>query len=169
VLTAHARQFHDCYQPHATLDPPTTGRIVSSFTIDSDGRAFALSASGMTDAISGCVLSVIRTIIFPRPVGGPVQITYPISFEAVRHDDDDARAVAAAQPALDACASRFDVHGRVVATLDTDPEGHLTTLALDRALDGTPFARCLHDALARVRFSATHTTDVSLTAPLDLR
>jgi serine/threonine protein kinase len=164
ALSAHARDLHDCNK-----DPSASGRIVTSFTINAEGRASALSATGMTDAISGCVLSVIRTIVFPRPVGGTVDVHYPVSFEGVRRDGDDLRALAAAQPALDACAARANVHGHVAATIGADPEGHVTSLALDRDLDKTPFARCAHDAIAHVHFAASHNMDSSLAVPLEFR
>jgi hypothetical protein len=51
------------------------------FTIGTDGRASNMSANGMTDVINGCVIGIIRGVVFPRPVGGPVVIHFPFAFE----------------------------------------------------------------------------------------
>lgn len=179
VLTSRARQLHDCYQPHAELDPSATGRIVVTFTIGLDGRASSLSATGMTDVISGCVLSVIRTTVFPRPVGGPVPVTYPISFEPVvtdltkltvvpGGDDPDFIALRTIEPNLAACARSQSVHGRVRATINYSGSGQVSSVQLDRGLTKTPFARCLKAEVAALTFT-NQGTDGSITVPLTFR
>lgn len=170
-MLAHSREFHDCYQPHAALDPSLSGRIITTFKIGVDGRATHLSATGMTDVISRCALSVIASIEFPRPVGGAVSVTYPLAFRPAlanhEHDDADVAKVRAVESRLDACATKSSVHGRVVATIVTRPDGALASVALDHHLDGTPFAACVIEVLGDVAFTANHTSsDTSLTVPL---
>ena len=81
-LRAHVAGYNACIQPHINLDSSITGRVVVTFKIGSDGRASEMSATGLTDEISGCVMGEIRRIIFPRAVGNPVKIIFPISFDS---------------------------------------------------------------------------------------
>jgi hypothetical protein len=81
LLHSIGAEYNACLKPYADLDPTISGRIVVTFKIGADGRASEMSATGMTDEISGCVMGQIRRIVFPRPVGNPVKIIFPVSFQ----------------------------------------------------------------------------------------
>jgi len=178
VLTAQARRFHDCYQPHAVLDSTLTGRVVATFTIGLDGRAAAVTATGMSDAISGCVMSVIRSIDYPRPIGGSVPVTYPLSFQPTFEDTDshaltivprgpdpDYARLRTIEPRLAACAAASDVHGKVAVTISVI-RGHDVLVSVDHDYANTPLSACLGNAIGSLDFGPDRGYDTSITVPL---
>ncbi len=58
------------------------GRVVMNFWIGLDGSVTKASGRGenLPPAVTDCVIAQLRTIRFPQPVGGPVNVIFPIRF-----------------------------------------------------------------------------------------
>lgn len=71
-----------CYEKELVADPSLGGTVTVHFTIGPDGHVASASASGSgMPVVEACVISTIRTIQFPRPVGGgAVTVKYPFVF-----------------------------------------------------------------------------------------
>jgi len=60
------------------------GTVGVKLVIDTTGavESAALVPGTLSDtATQGCVLGVFKTLSFPEPEGGKVEVTYPIDFE----------------------------------------------------------------------------------------
>jgi hypothetical protein len=71
-----------CYEDILRDRPTLHGNVEVRFTIASDGtvsQAQAMSARGMA-YVGNCVSQVVRTIVFPRPIGGNVDFALPFAF-----------------------------------------------------------------------------------------
>ncbi|MBN2358121.1 MAG: TonB family protein [Deltaproteobacteria bacterium] len=74
-----------CYDRELKRTPTLAGRMVFSIKINRLGRVEAVrlrSATLKNRAIERCVVATIKRWRFPRPTGGWVLVTYPISFSA---------------------------------------------------------------------------------------
>lgn len=72
-----------CYESFLTAGGHGEGRVVVGWTIAEDGSASGvhLESATLPDlALQDCVLEVVRTFPFPRPTGGPAEITLPLLF-----------------------------------------------------------------------------------------
>jgi serine/threonine-protein kinase len=58
------------------------GRVTLNFWIGLDGAVTRASGQGeyLPRAVVDCVVAQVRTITFPKPVGGPVNVIFPIRF-----------------------------------------------------------------------------------------
>ena len=84
IIRANFPRFRACYEQGLKKDPGLKGTVSVRFIIDTTGAVESASGAGgsMTDGqVSGCVLSVYRTLSFPEPEGGKVMVTYPIDFQ----------------------------------------------------------------------------------------
>lgn len=68
----------DCYEKAALqgVDVPST--VVVEFFIPPSGHVVTATTTCAEPTIASCVVEAIKAIEFPRPVGGGVQITYPL-------------------------------------------------------------------------------------------
>jgi|GEM_PF-4409519 len=77
-------EYRKCYQAGLENDPELTGKIVVRFVIGRDGlvsnAAYADTSSMPDKAVSECVVSSFKKLKFPKPEGGIVTVTYPITF-----------------------------------------------------------------------------------------
>ncbi len=77
------REIAHCYNSNKSADSQA-GRIATRFEISGSGR---VSKAGVTASsignskIEGCVLGILKSIVFPEPLGGGVvEVDYPFSF-----------------------------------------------------------------------------------------
>ena len=85
IVRASFGQTNICYERALKKTPSLTGRVSTRFVIDLDGNVTSASpeASGTTlpDAQAvDCVIAVFRTLHFPKPDGGIVNVVYPLIF-----------------------------------------------------------------------------------------
>jgi TonB family protein len=82
VMRANFSSFRKCYEKGLADDPKLAGRVTVRFVIDLDGTVS--SASGASDfadhEIDTCVVGVVKKLVFPKPEGGIVSVSYPIVF-----------------------------------------------------------------------------------------
>lgn len=78
-------EVKDCYESWLPMDPGLGGRLVVTFTIDTDdaveGRISQLTVgdAGIGHVpLEGCVLSSLSDLRFDPPLNGPINVTYPI-------------------------------------------------------------------------------------------
>lgn len=78
-------EVKDCYESWLPMDPGLGGRLVVTFTIDTDdaveGRITQLTVgdAGIGHVpLEGCVLSSLSDLRFDPPLNGPINVTYPI-------------------------------------------------------------------------------------------
>jgi hypothetical protein len=84
VVRAHLSEIRACYNQALTKDATASGKIVIDFTIGEQGTVTktAVASSDMKDAgVPTCMSSVIAGWVFPKPVGGQVDVTYPFVLE----------------------------------------------------------------------------------------
>ncbi len=88
AIMAHKDEFRLCYEREINAENPNvSGMVRPSFTIGASGR---VTESGIQEStirnanVERCVLTVLKRIQFPVPVGGVVQVTYPFRFEKVK-------------------------------------------------------------------------------------
>jgi hypothetical protein len=82
VVRSHFGHFRLCYENNLRMQPNLQGRVVIDFTIDRDGKVRAVKGGGDVpdQAVISCVAAQAKTMVFPRPEGGLVRVTYPIIF-----------------------------------------------------------------------------------------
>jgi TonB family protein len=76
-------KLRKCYEIALARSPQLQGKVVASFTINTDGRVTALDTSestlGSPEAVR-CVAAIFSTMQFPKPQGGEVTVKYPVEF-----------------------------------------------------------------------------------------
>jgi hypothetical protein len=70
-----------CYEKQLLANPNIAGKVTVTFTIGTDGRVTAASATGVDPAVSSCVRGVIEKLAFP-PNSMPVEVKYPFIFKS---------------------------------------------------------------------------------------
>jgi hypothetical protein len=80
----HMHQLSACYSQQLDHVPGLRGKIATRFVIAGSGR---VSQAGVTSStmgnakVEGCVIGVLKDIVFPEPLGGGiVEVDYPFSF-----------------------------------------------------------------------------------------
>jgi hypothetical protein len=70
-----------CYERELLTRSTLSGTIQTQFSIGSDGKVIAATATGMDPKVAECVAGVIKQIEFPKaPGAGNVQVNYPFTF-----------------------------------------------------------------------------------------
>lgn len=86
VIHRRRAQIRYCYETRLAQVPDLAGKLSVRFTIGPEGAVAAASSAGSTlgdDAVAHCVLSRIRSWVFPRPrAGGVVEVVYPFVFKS---------------------------------------------------------------------------------------
>lgn len=84
VVKQHAKQFHHCYRDELEKDPKFQTKTVARWVVLENGRvgeAAIESATVKNARLESCMLTLIRGMVFPEPVGGgTVEVTYPFHF-----------------------------------------------------------------------------------------
>ena len=75
-------KFRLCYAAGLTPCPNLQGRVSLEFVIGYDGSVIRarVNDSDLNADITRCVLKALYGLTFPRPVGGPVRVSYPVVF-----------------------------------------------------------------------------------------
>jgi outer membrane biosynthesis protein TonB/pSer/pThr/pTyr-binding forkhead associated (FHA) protein len=89
AIEAHKDEFRLCYEREINAENPNlSGTVKTSFVIGSSGRVTEAGIENSTiknNNIERCVLTVLRRIDFPIPVGGGVvQVGYPFKYDKGR-------------------------------------------------------------------------------------
>ena len=87
VLNRAIGRIQRCYERSLTANPNLSGRIAFSWTIRPNGSVGGVRETSSTlgnPAVSTCISGVIRGLRFPRPTGGPVEVTFPFMFQRVQ-------------------------------------------------------------------------------------
>jgi hypothetical protein len=86
IVRATFPRFRACYELGVDLDPNLKGQVTASFVVDAKG-AVGLVKQGPTTMpdpiVTSCVVGVFRTLAFPEPEGGDVEIAVPLAFANV--------------------------------------------------------------------------------------
>jgi serine/threonine-protein kinase len=82
-VRARIPSMNGCVQGEAEKPGFQGGRVTLNFWIGLDGTVTRASGQGelLPRAVVDCVVAQVRTITFPQPVGGPVNVIMPIRFE----------------------------------------------------------------------------------------
>ncbi len=97
VLHSQIAALRACYDKELATNAALSGKLAVSFTIDPDGKVSAASTGGVgaANSLSPCVVRVMRGLVFPRPVGGSLMVTYPLAFDTATPAVPDERVDAA--------------------------------------------------------------------------
>ncbi len=152
TLVSHRAAMLTCNRRQATA---TTLDV--TFTIGSDGRVGKSSATGV-ESISKCVLGIVRTIAFPKPVGGSVEVTLPITLDApelVDHLTGElvSTGLLLAEKDLDECMRVNRVEQKVLLKISISPAGRVTSTTVVGELAGSAFETCADAALRSIEFA----------------
>ena len=79
-LKRNIQKLSYCYEKELLQKPGLAGTITLAFGIAATGSVTAPTGSGVSPAVSKCVVDVISRIEFPKPKGSLVLVTYPITF-----------------------------------------------------------------------------------------
>ncbi|MFH1018261.1 MAG: AgmX/PglI C-terminal domain-containing protein [Pseudomonadota bacterium] len=83
IIEDHMGAIRYCYQRQLQVQPSLRGKITTDFVIGLEGRVTSTRVKRSTmgsPPVENCVLDVIRRLIFPKPGGGVVEVSYPFSF-----------------------------------------------------------------------------------------
>ncbi len=78
AIKQHITQLASCYEK--VTEPNLSNGIMATFTIGTDGKVIASTATGGDRVVADCVAGVIKGIAFPAPTGGVVNVSYPFNF-----------------------------------------------------------------------------------------
>lgn len=73
-----------CYSRAITTTPSLHGQFVARFRVEASGAVSRAETSGSTlnPAFLACVSDAVRSLQFPKPRGGYVEVVYPLDFES---------------------------------------------------------------------------------------
>lgn len=82
IVRKNFSKFRHCYEQALLKNPKLEGRVVVKFVIGLDGKVSSVSAGGdIPDAtVPSCVGKHFHDLVFPKPEGGIVTVSYPIVF-----------------------------------------------------------------------------------------
>lgn len=86
VVDAHMGRVRKCYDVALEADSGAQGELTYVWVINTDGKvgsAKIVRADGTikSSGAASCILSVVKTMSFPAPERGPVQVRYPFKFK----------------------------------------------------------------------------------------
>jgi hypothetical protein len=84
VLAGLRPQLNLCYRQASENNPKLEAQTILSVTIDQEGRVSEVrpvSYTNVDDAFMGCLRRQVRTVLFPKPPGGPVTVNVPFVFK----------------------------------------------------------------------------------------
>jgi hypothetical protein len=87
VVRQNFSHMRACYERGLKKNPKLEGKVTVRFVIAGDGTV-SVAGSKETDLpdpeVVECVVRATKDLVFPRPEGGPVEVKYPIVFNASR-------------------------------------------------------------------------------------
>lgn len=80
MVRGYLPELRACYERELAADPRMTGAVTVTFTAGPDGRVTTTSVlgSGVSAAVSACVVRVVQTLSFPA--GQMIAVRYPFQF-----------------------------------------------------------------------------------------
>lgn len=84
TLDRYIGKMQACYERRLTENPTLSGKVVFSWVVRTNGRVKDVRERSSTLAdpkTSRCLSGVIKSMKFPAPKGGEVQISYPFMFQ----------------------------------------------------------------------------------------
>ena len=86
IVRGNFPRLRACYEAGLRKDPGLAGKVAVKFVIDTTGAVVTVTevpGATLTDAVArACVVAVFKTLSFPEPEGGNVNVTYPIEFRS---------------------------------------------------------------------------------------
>jgi hypothetical protein len=170
VFAAKNTELHACYDNGKSKNKYLQGNITIRFEITPEGKAdkvFAeISTFGEGD-VESCFLGIVGNLIFPKPTGGAVLATYPISFQPSAQlagigeptDTDKSKYVSKTKESLKKC-KKLPADFQVSVWID--PEGKAMSAGFSAAsFEGHEARACAVEALKKAQFpkskrKATH-------------
>ncbi|MBX3270328.1 MAG: AgmX/PglI C-terminal domain-containing protein [Sandaracinaceae bacterium] len=188
TLRARNQAFRRCYEDELRRDPSLEGRVAVSFTIEEGtgrvSRATVVENTTGSDAVGECVRGRVAATQFdPAPVGGDVDVTFPIVLRAdgARGGDgaptpsglpatpsrsDVVAAMGAVTPAVRACGGGGMASVRVTFAGAT---GRVTEAAVSGPHAGTPTGACIARAVRAARVPPFSSGSFSANYPFRLQ
>lgn len=83
----HLGALEECYERRLQVRPTLSGQIIMHWAIQANGETDAgcITHDSLGDAeVLACVNQLIRTATFPPPSAGPLEVSFPFVFAAVR-------------------------------------------------------------------------------------
>ena len=79
-LRASYGSIRACYERGLRTNPALAGRVTVRFTVAPSGRVTQATVEGFEDApeVAACVGARFRTLLFPAPTGGAVELSVPM-------------------------------------------------------------------------------------------
>ncbi len=87
VVIQHRSKLRACYEQGLKKNPELQGKVTVAFTIAPSGRVAVskMAESSLHDAqVEQCIVQAFATMVFPKPTGGDVKVSYPVVFAADR-------------------------------------------------------------------------------------
>lgn len=84
VVKSRLTAIKMCYERSLKKNPTLEGKISIRFTIGTSGRVTKASVAADTlkdPEVSSCVVSKVKTFVFPKPEGGAVEYVFPFVFK----------------------------------------------------------------------------------------
>lgn len=84
VINENQHKMQRCYERALNAKPSLAGKLTYTWTIKTSGSVGTVRNAGNTMGDAGvakCIAGVIKHMRFPRPKGGPVEVTYPFIFK----------------------------------------------------------------------------------------
>jgi TonB family protein len=177
VIDGHRDELLGCYRAELAKRPRLTATSMLEWTVRADGRASPPEADEMaaeTDdpALHDCVVARIAAWTFPRPSGGPVDVTLVASFSVKRGKATSPTASSPAKAAIqkaiashaaeiEQCyqarlAERPKLQGKVVLRWVVEADGQVRDVSVADAttLQDHVLLECMKARVAGWRFSA---------------
>lgn len=80
-----------CYEKQLLVNAALSGTVTAEFFITPNGEVASAKATGVDPAVSSCIASVLKSVVYPKPKdGNGVLVSYPFTFRS-----DDVRPIAA--------------------------------------------------------------------------
>jgi serine/threonine protein kinase len=91
-----------CMQTMGDQPGFTGGRVATNFWIGLEGNVTSAggTSSDLPNNVVQCVLTQLRVVRFPKPVGGPVNVIMPLRFVVTKKAEDAGATGSAAPPAI---------------------------------------------------------------------
>jgi hypothetical protein len=83
IVRQNFGRFRLCYENGLRTEPLLEGTVRSRFVIEADGSAGVVSDAGSDlpdSSVVACVQRAFGNLSFPAPSGGPMTVTYSLSF-----------------------------------------------------------------------------------------
>lgn len=78
-LRRNIQKLTYCYEKELLAKPALEGTVTASFTILDSGSVSGATAGGVDPAVSSCVTAVIGGVAFPKPKGGPANVSVTLA------------------------------------------------------------------------------------------